>query len=227
MRIDTHVHTIYSYHHFWGRDALNTPREMIKSAIRKGLNGIAITDHDNIKGALAGLKDVKTIDKNFKVIPGVEVTTAKGHLLALNIKENIPKDLSVDETIDKIHSLGGISAAAHPFSEFIFRRCLKEEAIKTDAIEVLNANSWKIQNTKARNLAQKYIKPQTAGSDSHFWKTIGDAGIICDGETSDDIIEAIIKRKAKIFGKRSSYIDLGYLIITKFGRSIKRRIVKR
>ena len=59
MRFDLHCHTIYSRHWYWGVDALNTPREMIKAAVKKGLDGIAITDHDNIKGALQGLRDAK------------------------------------------------------------------------------------------------------------------------------------------------------------------------
>ena len=226
MRIDTHTHTTYSYHHFFGRDALNTPKEMIKAGIRKGLDGIAITDHDNIKGGLAGLKYVKSINKDFKVIPGVEITTAKGHLLALNVKENIKSKLSVEETVEKIHALGGVAVASHPYSEFIVRKCLKGDAIKADAIEVFNGNgTWKIYNIKAMNLANEYKKPKTAGSDSHFWKTVGNAGIICNAKTNDDIAEAIRKGKTEIFGKRNSYIDFSYLIISKFWRSIKTRVM--
>jgi len=59
MRIDCHCHTIYSKHWFWGYDSINTPKEMIKAAIKKGLDGIAITDHNTVKGSLIGKKIAK------------------------------------------------------------------------------------------------------------------------------------------------------------------------
>ena len=67
MRIDTHVHTIYSKHWFWGFDSLNTPLEMIKFAIKKGLDGLAITDHNTVKGSMVGKKIAKSF-KGFKII---------------------------------------------------------------------------------------------------------------------------------------------------------------
>lgn len=222
MKIDLHCHTVYSNHWFWGTDALNTPREMIKAAIKRGLNGLAITDHQTVKGSLVGIKVAKKLDKNFLIIPGIEIRTKSGDVIGLGIKENVPDALSMKQTIEKIHNLGGIAIAAHPFGQFIFRKCVGKEAVKADAIEVFNAgSSSKGRDKKALALAEKFNKQKTAGSDAHYYKDVGNAGIICNS----DPIEEILKNKVKIFGNYTPYRDLAYLTIKKFSRSIKWRIV--
>lgn len=223
MKFDTHCHSIYSKHWFWGVDALNTPREIVKTAVKKGLDGIAITDHQTVKGGLIGKKVARTIDKDFIVIPGIEIRTKSGDIVGLDVKENIPDKLSVEEVVEKIHDLGGIAVAVHPFAEFIFRRCVGEESLKADAIEVFNAGSSRRgTDKKARKLAERFKKPITAGSDAHWHKSIGNAGVICDS----DLIDDILKRKVKIFGRYTSYIHLSYMICRKFARSIKWGILK-
>ena len=220
MKIDCHCHTIFSKHFFWGYDALNKPEEMIKAAIKKGLDGLAITDHNTVKGSLAAKKIAKKY--NFKIITGSEISTETGDFLALGIKEDVPKNLSLEETLEKIHDLGGIGVAPHPFGRYIFRKCVKNKAIKADAIEVFNSSLNFMQNKKALNLAKKFKKSITAGSDAHSVREVGNAGIICD----DDPIESIIKNKVKIFCKYTTFIDFTYLISKKFIRSIKWRLTK-
>jgi hypothetical protein len=221
MIIDCHCHTIYSKHWFWGFDSLNTPEEMIKAAIKKGLNGLAITDHNNVKGSLVAEKIAKKY-KNFKIITGSEIKTKSGEITGLGIKENIPMLLSLDETIEKIHDLGGIAVAPHPFGKYFFRKCVGENAVKADAIEVFNSTLTKIANKKALILAKKIKKHITAGSDAHSINEIGNAGIICNSNP----IEDIIKNKVKIFGKKTPLIDIAYLISRKFVRSIEWRLSK-
>ena len=119
MKIDCHCHTIYSKHWFWGYDALNTPLEMIKAAIKKGLDGLAITDHNTVKGSLVGKKVAKKY-KNFILITGCEIRTKSCEVIALGIKENISPNLSLEETIEKIHDLGGIAVIPHPFGKYFF-----------------------------------------------------------------------------------------------------------
>jgi predicted metal-dependent phosphoesterase TrpH len=63
---------------------------MIEAAIRKGLEGMIITDHDTIKGGLVG-KEVASHYRDFKVIPGAEVTSSAGHILAIGVAENVQK----------------------------------------------------------------------------------------------------------------------------------------
>ena len=210
MKFDMHTHTIYSKHWFFGIDALDYPRDMIKAAIKKGLDGIAVTDHNNIRGSLIALKEAKRINKDFKIITGIEVRSAKGDILAYGVRENVKPMMSVEETVESIHDLGGIAVAAHPFSEFLFRNVLQEESRKTDAVEVFNAtNSIPLQNLKAKAFARQYNMPVSAGSDSHCILSVGNAGIICDS----DPLGSIMKKKVRIFGGRTPYLIMAYSTI--------------
>ncbi|NIM46651.1 MAG: PHP domain-containing protein [Candidatus Aenigmarchaeota archaeon] len=219
MKIDCHCHTIYSKHWFWGFDAINTPLEMIKVAIKKGMDGLAITDHDTVKGSLVGKKVAKRF-KNFIIITGSEIKTKEGEIIGLDIKENIPINLSIGEAIEKIHDLGGIAVAPHPFGSYVFRKCAQENALKADAIEVYNSTLTKKQNNKALRLAKKFKKSFTAGSDAHSAREVGNAGIIVNGNP----IDSILKNKVKIFGRHTSILRIAGTISKKFIRSIEWRI---
>ena len=222
MRIDCHCHTVYSKHWFWGHDSINTPEEMIKAAVKKGLDGLAITDHNTVKGSLMGKKVARRF-KNFIIITGSEIKTKEGEIIGLDIKEDVPLNLSIEETVEKIHDLGGIAIAPHPFGSYIFRRCAGRNALKADAIEIYNSTLTKKQNTKAFNLARNFKKSITAGSDAHSAREIGNAGIIFNGNP----IEAILKNKVKIFGKRTSMIEIARLTSKKFIRSVEWRVYRK
>ncbi len=223
-KFDLHSHTIYSKHWFWGMDALDTPQDMVKAAIKKGLGGLAITDHQTVKGSLAAKKFAKKY-ADFVVITGSEIRTLSGDVVALGIKEDLPDDLALEETIEKVHNQGGIAVAAHPFAEFLVRKCVGYEARKLDAIEVFNAGSCKgFHNRKALKYAEKLKKPETAGSDAHCARDAGRAGVICDARAQDDVLESIMKKRCEIFGSYTPYIDLAYLSVRKFSRSLKNRI---
>ena len=222
MKIDCHCHTIYSKHWFWGFDAINTPLEMIKAAMKKGLDGLVITDHNTVKGSLVGKKVAKRF-KNFIVITGSEIKTKGGEIIGLNIKEDVPINLSIEETIEKIHDLGGIAVAPHPFGSYIFRKCINKNALKADAIEVYNSTLTKKQNNKALRFAKKFKKSFTAGSDAHSAIEVGNAGIIVNGNP----IESILKNKVKIFGKNTSIFEIARTISKKYIRSIEWRISKK
>jgi len=217
MRYDLHTHTNYSRHWLFGIDALGTPEEMVKAAIRKGLDGIAVTDHDNVKGSLKA-KEFARKFKDFKVITGAEISSNAGHILGLGIRESVRPNLSVEETVEKIHDLGGLAVAAHPYAKFWLRDCLKEQSLKADAIEVLNAcTCTQFQNRAAQKLAARTGKPGIASTDSHCPRTLGKAGIICDG----DPLSAVVKNNFKVFGKTAPKKDFLYLMAKKYGRSIK------
>jgi predicted metal-dependent phosphoesterase TrpH len=79
IKLDLHVHSKYS------DDAVGSPREIIKSLKKKGLQGMAFTDHNTVRG---GIEALKIAPKEFIVIPGIEISTADGHMLALNVKKN-------------------------------------------------------------------------------------------------------------------------------------------
>jgi len=175
---------------------------MIESAIRKGLEGIIITDHDSVKGGLVG-KEVAKGYRDFTVVPGAEVTSRAGHILAIGIDENVQKGLSVEETVELIHDLGGIAVASHPFSSRV-RPSVGNHCLKADGIEVFNATNRGLANSRASSLAQMHGRPRTAGSDAHWARTIGTAGIICD-----DPLEDIPKRRVDLFGDYVSTWNMG------------------
>jgi predicted metal-dependent phosphoesterase TrpH len=201
LKWETHCHTVYSNRRRRRFDALNTPREMIEAAISKGLGGMIITDHDSVKGGIVGKANAREY-KGFKVLPGAEVTSRSGHILAIGIVTDVPKGLSVEETVEKIHDLGGIAIASHPFSSRV-RPSLGEECLKADGVEVFNATNRGRSNSSARALAQEHGRPGTAGSDAHWVRTVGSAGIVCDNP-----IEDIVRGRVGLFGEYASMWDM-------------------
>ncbi len=201
LKWETHCHTVYSNRRHRRFDALNTPKEMIEAAIRKGLQGMIITDHDNVDGGLVGRKVARGY-KDFTVIPGAEVTSTSGHILAIGIENNIQKGLAVEETVERIHDLGGIAVASHPFSSRV-RPSLAEQCLKTDGVEVFNATNRGGSNRRALFLAQTHRRPGTAGSDAHWERTVGNAGIICDNPLED-----ITRGRAGVFGRHTNSWDM-------------------
>ncbi len=165
----------------------------------RGLEGIIITDHDNVMGGLVGRK-VSREYKDFIVIPGAEITSLSGHILAVGITSNVAKGLSLQETVEKIHDLGGVAVASHPFAGGT-RLSLREECSKADAVEVFNANTRPDANQKALSVAKRHGSPVTAGSDAHWARNIGKAGIICD-----DPVEDIMGGRTELFCSYTSLL---------------------
>lgn len=131
------------------------------------------------------------------IIPGIEISSCQGHIIALGVSTLVPRGLAADDTITRIRRLGGVSIVAHPYD--FFRSAINPEELKImpDAIETINSASmlhsvtWK----RAKRFAEKNSLPQTAGSDSHIPETIGKAftTIYCDDKTLSSILNAIRK----------------------------------
>ncbi len=190
LKLDLHLHSKYS------DDGMGSPREIIQLIKKKGLDGLAITDHNSIEGSL---KALKIAPKDFIVIPGIEVSTADGHILGLNIKKNIPKSLSIEETVENIIEIGGIPIVPHLFRNMsgIKEENLKKIHKKIPAIEVYNSCSLPKTNIKTAKIAKKYNLGGTGGSDSHDLLYAGYAYTIVDttDKTIDSIISEITKKK--------------------------------
>ena len=197
LKIDLHVHTCYSY------DSLITPEELVFYAKKHGLNGVAITDHDRIDGALniAKLNIAKISD--FLIFPGIEISSLNGHIIGLNVQETIPAKLSVDETVDRIHNAGGIAVACHPIT--FFRESLGRHAnSKFDLVEVINASAlpFRYSVKHGKKLASQLGKPQIAGSDAHYGPEIGCAYTLVDAELDfERVIEALNRGLCQPFGE--------------------------
>lgn len=190
--VDLHVHTNYS------SDSLITPKELIFYAKKNGLNAVAITDHNIIEGALKIAKET-----DFLVIPGMEVSSADGHIVALNLETLIPRGLTAQETVDRLHDAGGLAVACHPYA--MFKGSLnKRVTSKFDAIETINASAFPFNYSrrKATEVAEKLGLPTVGGTDAHYGPAIGCGYTVIDAEPNlEAIAKAIINKKCTAYGK--------------------------
>ena len=192
IKADLHVHTTYS------KDSLITPKDLIYYAKKRGLNAIAVTDHNELEGAYKIAKET-----DFLIIPGMEVSSSDGHIVALNVKKLIPKGFSAAETVLRIHNAGGIAIACHPF--VYFKGCLREKVSSTfDAIEVINARAFPFKNSvkKAEEAAERFKLSRVAGTDAHYGPQIGYGYTVIDADPNvESIIAAIKTGRCQALGK--------------------------
>ncbi len=191
LAIDLHVHTRYS------GDSPTTIEEAIFAAKKKGLDGIAITDHDSVNGIEKALKVGKKED--FLIIPGIEVSSKDGHILGLGIRDLIPSKLSAEETVEKIREEGGVAVSAHPFS--LDPKPFSALRANFDAVETFNSKRY-IGNRFAKKFAKDNNLNETGGSDAHFPDDIGLAGIKTDCKPfEEEVIKRIKEGKVSVFGR--------------------------
>ena len=215
LKLDLHIHTTCSKHPFWGVDAMSVPKEVIKRAIKVGLDGIAITDHNTTRGGLKiakMVKDYKLQDKLI-VIPGAEIHSKNGDILAYGLKKDIAPRLWGMETVEKIQDDSAIAVVAHPFKGKFFNYYYgwksswlrQKREIKFDGIESFNAAASLPANEMANKLASILKISKTGGSDAHILSHIGNGVTYVDttDRSVDGILEAI--RKGKTFTQGEPY----------------------
>ncbi len=194
MKFDLHIHSTYS-------DGHADVKDIIKAAKRRGLDGIALTDHDTMRGIPAARKYIRDRRLDLILIPGIEVTTSEGHLLVLGVDEAPEKKLSPEETIETAHDLGGIADVPHPYHPF---RHAIGRIPDADAVEVYNSKHlFGLANGRAKLEAKRRGMSMVAGSDSHFADTVGLGVTEIDAEDVDGVLEAIRTGRTKILGKRT------------------------
>ena len=194
MRLDLHNHTRYS------PDSRVAPADLVRVAREAGLDGVAITDHNSVGGIREAEEAAGT---EFIVIPGLEISTKSGHLLAYGVREVVPRDLGVAETVRRIEALGGVAVAAHPYR---FWSGLGEAALSEApfvAYETSNARTLRRGNERARALALARKVGQTGGSDSHFLDEVGQAITTLDSGIvrPEDVVELLEARKTSAEGR--------------------------
>lgn len=114
IALDLHIHTLFSH------CSISQPEKIIRQAVKLGLNGVAIMDHDDVRGAddallcALDLKERGIIPEDFLLIPGVEIYSSAGHIGALFARQQFPSFLSPADTVKAIHDAGGLAVAAHP-----------------------------------------------------------------------------------------------------------------
>ncbi len=194
MRFDLHVHSNYSD----GHDDVKT---ILKAARKRGLDGIAITDHDSLGGSRAARRIINDLNFDMIIIPGAEVTTSRGHLLVLGVNEIPKRGLTPEETTEAAHDLGGITVVPHPYHPL---RHAIGRIPDCDAVEVYNSKHlFGIANARARLGAKRRRLPMVAGSDSPFAATVGLGVTRIEAEEAIGAIEAIRRGQTKIEGRRT------------------------
>ena len=166
-------------------DGLASPEEILLSAETAGLDLIALTDHDDIRGSFI-LRDLAAKrGSRIEVIPGIEVTTRSGHLLALFVEDEIPMFRPLGETVGAIHRGGGLAIVPHPLSYLTFsvgERSLRALAAQVDAsfvdgVEVRNPSyAGRVREKRARWLNTHVLRvAETGSSDAHHAALVGTA----------------------------------------------------
>ncbi|WP_455392855.1 CehA/McbA family metallohydrolase [[Eubacterium] cellulosolvens] len=199
MKLDLHVHTKYS------ADGSVEPGDYIKQARKIGLNGFAITDHNEVKGAARTFKLAKG-NKDLIIIRGIEVSSSEGHILGYGVTELIPRGLGAEETIEQIVDAGGVVVAAHPFRHASGLGSGVVKRVKFNSVEILNHRSMHRENQRAKLLAAELKAGITGGSDAHFVKELGLAAteFSTNPKTEDEVISEISKKNTKPIGKDST-----------------------
>ena len=204
---DLHIHTIYSY------DGTASVPAVLTQARKLGLDVIAITDHDEIAGSLKAL----SLAPNYgvDVIPGIEITTSEGDLLALNITEKVERNLPLVETVLRVGELGGFCIAPHPManglgmkslSAYSILRALRNKNVADVliGIETYNATTIdKMSNHYAHILSEHLELARIGNSDAHVVEAIGLGVTEFSGNTIPALIKAIRKQKTTIHKKKA------------------------
>lgn len=199
---DLHIHTNYSY------DGTASVSDVMRKAKQMGLDVIAITDHDEIAGALEAVSLASHY--GIEVIPGIEITTAEGDLLALFITEKVEAGLSMVDTVLKVRELGGVCVVAHPMAggmgmnsasaDTILNALKNPEVAETlVGIEAYNGTSIdRMSNHYARILAMRLQIANTGSSDAHVIDTIGFGATEFEGSSAEDLLLALKNHTTKV-----------------------------
>jgi predicted metal-dependent phosphoesterase TrpH len=194
---ELHAHTYCSH------DSLLRPERLLATCRKKGIDRVAVTDHNSIRGAL----EAEALDPA-AVIVGEEIMTLEGEILAYFVREEIPAGLTPEATIDRLRNQGAFISVSHPFDitrpgswqEDRLRRILP----LVDALEVFNARTWSpAPNRRALELACEVGLPGTAGSDAHAPAELG-AAVMVMPEFSDAAGMRQAVRTADIRARASS-----------------------
>jgi predicted metal-dependent phosphoesterase TrpH len=207
--VDLHCHTSASF------DSLAPPAAVARTAARRGITHLAITDHDRIDGALEARERAP---EGLTVIVGEEVRTRDGDLIALYLESAIPPYMSPEDTIAAVHDQGGLVGMPHPFDRFrgSLGKAEGPEHLRTLARKVDWIEAWNARlmigdgNVRAAELARSVGVPGVAVSDAHTLMEVGVASIAVEGDpsTPEGLRAALAGVPTLTSGRASAYVRL-------------------
>jgi predicted metal-dependent phosphoesterase TrpH len=191
-----HLHTLYS-------DGTATVRELLDWVERHtDLDVVAITDHERIDGALRAAELHADGGYSFDLVVGEEITTRRGHLLALFLTERIPPLRPLPETLERVHEQGGLAIAAHPMAMLI--PSIGERTLRAlhadpdprhhlDAVELVNpSTAGRVRAAARRRLNDELLRlPAVGNSDAHVLEGVGTGWTWFEGRSAGDYRAAI------------------------------------
>jgi predicted metal-dependent phosphoesterase TrpH len=225
IEVDLHMHTDHS------GDCATPVDVLLQTARDRGLGAIAITDHNEVSGALEARRIAEQSFDDLKVIVAEEVKTKEqGEVIGLFLEEKIPKGLTMAETIAAIREQGGLVYVPHPFDRFHSvpdYEHLMDMVGEIDILEVFNPRvALTSFNEEAVRFASKYRIVSGAGSDSHVAQGLGSVRTrIHDFEGPAEFLEAM--RDADITRKHKNLVyvqTLKFLQTTGRPKAPKRRV---
>lgn len=192
MKIDMHIHTIYSYHPE-PSDSFITPQDIVKFGKRNGLDGVVITDHMVRE---AGSKEIERTQKenpDFLLLRGMEYHSDSGHLLIYGVKDDeivrkFGKYGPAQEVIDFANAQGGVVVIAHPYlSGYTHTTEDKLFNLKNYlTLEEINGTKGDSINEKAKAACRQLGLNGTGGSDAHYPLEIGEAYTMFENDIKND-----------------------------------------
>lgn len=205
-KADVHIHSATG-------DALPTVEEIVKYAeYETDLDVVAITDHDELRGGFEARDIAERCGYRVQVIPGCEITTLDGHLLAIDLQSPIRMLQSAEKTIEAVHRQGGLCIIPHPMSWLTFSigyrvlaRILESQSswVYIDGIEVFNPSiAGRVAHERVIELnSQKLHLPEVGGSDAHHIHLIGTAITEFEGHTAADFRRALANGSTRASGQ--------------------------
>ena len=195
LRLDLHLHSTYS------PDSQLRLEAAVEQLGVAGVNGFALTDHNTVAGH-ASLRSLAERFPKYRFVPGVEVSTREGHLLAFGIDAVPPLHHPVVETVAWIEAHGGVAVPAHParHSHGIGRRVA--EALKVPALETVNGHNSEVANARAALIAARRRLGETGGSDAHDAAGVGRGfTLFPEGiDTVEEVLEELRRRHTQAGG---------------------------
>jgi hypothetical protein len=209
-KADMHLHSLYSD----GTAEVQAILDHVETST--DLDLVAIADHERIDGALRAREIHAAGDYSFELVVGEEITTRRGHVLALFLEQQVPALRPITETLERIHEQGGLAIAAHPMAPLtpsLGRRTLlqlhhdPDPRHHLDAIELLNPSAA----GRSRQLARLHLNeralhlPAVGNSDAHVLEGIGTAWTWFPGWTADHYRAAVADHAIEADGAHWSH----------------------